>query len=495
MKVGVIADETPFMMEVLHEIRKYNNKVYFIPVRHIFSKKKTLPLASKGLKIYRDNNKYKKLVSKSPQIVFTISLDDELIDQLLFTPALNHPKIIVLLSRTALNDYQHLSKTNKSKLYNITFISYWSSELELTACYNGVGESSVKVLYNLNIRKSNKFLLLGYGKTGSGIAAYLNNNGYYNMAVYDINPVKSAIAQHSGLRTGTLKELAKDADIVFDTTGDHSEHLNTKVLDLFFKKNVTILSSSTKLGIKKSTGYVNKNGTVFYIHESRGMINMSYEIGGNSNKFMRVKGLTLLYLCLKYHKIYDNIDKYVTSYDSDHLDKKDNLYILNDLIERQIAKYILKNNAAFGGPVKQFYSSNYLSESELVSAIVGKVGVHQSLHSPNRMYKIYYNSDGSFTMDTIEDGSKLGTTTGTYKIIKNSNYDIGFIDVTYTNIFESPYSESLFNRTNPNSVFKTMRNLLGPFTLTQKSGEQSVILKYSCNGLISKFITLFPNSS
>jgi len=40
-------------------------------------------------------------------------------------------------------------------------------------------------------------------------------------------------------------------------------------------------------------------------------------------------------------------------------------------------------------------------------------------------------------MDIIEDGSILGTTTGMYKIIKNSNYDTGFIDVivSYFKIF------------------------------------------------------------
>ena len=498
IKVGVIAHETHYTMELLNEIILQNNtnKVYLVPMREMISKNGRLPVAPKGVKIYRDNNKYKKFATKSLQIIFTLSLDDEFIKQLLDLPSHLHlPKIIVLLARNALNDYHNISKINKSKLSSVTFISFWSSELSFINCYMGVGESSVKVLNNLNVIKSNKILLMGYGKTGSGVAAYLINNNYYNISVYDINPVKSAIAQHSGLTTGTLKELAKDADIIFDATGDSSDHLNTKVLDLFLKKHVTIFSSSTKLGINKPNGYVNKHGTIFKIDATKGMITTSYEIGGNSNTFMRVIGLTVLYVCLKYNKICDNIDKYITPYDSDYVDKKDSLYILNNVVERKIAKYILKNNATFGGPVKRFYSSNYLSVNELKSEIVGKLGIHQSLHSPNRMYKIYYNSDRSITMDTIEDGSILGTTTGTYKIIKNSNYDIGFIDVKYTNIFESPYSESLFNRTNPNSVFKTMRNLLGPFTLTQKSGEQSVILKYSCNGLISKFITLFPNSS
>lgn len=498
LKVAVIAHETHFTMELLNEIMLQNdiNNVYFVPIRERISKNGQLPVAPKGLKIYRDNDKYKKLVSKSPQIIFTFSLHDEFIAQLLCTPASNHPNIIMLLSRTSLNDYLNLSKTNKSKLSDITFISFWNSKLKWIDGHLGVGESLVKVFKTLNINRNSNIIVVGYGMTGSGIVNFLSYEGYYNMAVNDIDPVRSAIAQNSGLKTGTLKDLAKDADVLIDATGHSNEHLNRKVLDLFFKKNVTILSSSTKLGIKTPNGYVNKNGTVFYIDASQGMINMSYDIGGNSHQFMRVTGLTVLYFCLKYNKICDNIDKYISPYEcDDHVYKKDSLYILNDLVERQIAKYVLKNNDIFGGPAKQFYASNYLSVNELKREIVNKIGIHQSLHSPTRMYKIYYNHDGSFTMDTIEDGSILGTTTGIYKFIKNSNYDIGFIDVTYTTIFESPYIESFFNKSNPNSVFKTMKNPLGPFSITQKSGDHSVILRYLCNGLVFKYITLYPNTN
>jgi uncharacterized protein len=499
LKVAVIAHETHFTMELLNEIMLQNdiNNVYFVPIRERISKNGQLPVAPKGLKIYRDNDKYKKLVSKSSQIIFTFSLHDEFIAQLLCTPASNHPKIIILLSRTPLNDYLNLSKTNKSKLSSIKFVSFWNSELKFIDSHLGVGESLVKVFKTLNINKNSNIVLAGYGTTGSGIAEFLNDDGYYNIMVNDINLVRSVIAKNSGLKTASLDELAKDADVLIDATGDSSEYLNKRVLDLFHKKKVTIISSSTKLGIKAPNGYVNKNGTVFHIDQSRGMINMSHDIGGSSHHFMRVTGLTVLYFCLKYHKIYDNINKYISPYERrDHVYKKDSLYILNDSVERQIAKYVLKNNDIFGGPAKQFYASNYLSVNELKREIVNKIGIHQSLHSPNRMYKIYYNHDGSFTMDTKEDGSILGTTTGTYKIIKNSNYDIGFIDVTYTKIFESPYIESFFHKNHPYSVFKTMRNLLGPFTVTQKSGDHSVILRYKNNdGLIYNSITLFQNSS
>jgi hypothetical protein len=498
IKVAVIAHETHFTMDLLNEIifQNSNNKVYLIPMRQMVSKDGILPVAPKGVITYRNNDKYKKLVSKSPEIIFTFSLHDEFITQLLRTSPTKYPKIIMLLSRTSLNDYLNLSKTNKSKLSSITIISFWNSELKLIDGHLGVGESLVKVFNKLNVDKNRNILLLGYGMTGTGIVNSLSNEGYNNITVYDSDPVRSVNAQHSGLKTASLDELAKDADVVFDATGDSSEYLNKRVLDLFYKKKVTILSSSTKLDIKIPNGYVNINGTFFHIDPSKGMINMSYDIGGTSNHFMRVTGLTVLYFCLKYNKICANINKYISPYECDHVYKKDSLYILNDLIERHIAKYVLKNNDTFGGPAKQFYASNYLSVNELKSEIVGKLGIHQSLHSPNRMYKIYYIPDGSFTMDTIEDGSILGTTSGTYKIIKSSNYDIGFIDVTYTKIFESPYIESFFNKQNPNSVFKTMKKLLGPFIITQKkSGNYSVVLKYGCNGLISECITLFPISS
>ena len=119
------------------------------------------------------------------------------------------------------------------------------------------------------------------------------------------------MAQNMGFKTGSIKELANDADVLVDATGDSTNYLNTEYLDLFNNKRVTIVSTSTKLGTNKQNGYINKNRTVFNI-TGDGMSNMSNEIGGNAHYYMRVTGMTVLYICLKYNKIVNNIDKYTT---------------------------------------------------------------------------------------------------------------------------------------------------------------------------------------
>ena len=502
VKIALIAHETQFTMNLIKEIQQQNNTVMFVPMRENISKNGVYPKAPKGLKTYRDKkNKYEKLLSKSPNIIFSFSLHDEFIEQLIATTTSKchkMPKMIVLLSRTALTNYQNISRTNKSKLSSIRFISFWDSELKEIDGEFGLGESFEKVFSILNISKNNKIIINGFGMTGKGIVEFLSKAGYHDLAINDINPVKRVMAQNMGFKTGSIKELANDADVLVDATGDYTNYLNTEYLDSFNNKRVTIVSTSTKLGTNKPNGYINKNRTVFNIIGD-GMLNMSNEIGGNADYYMRVTGMTVLYICLKYNKIVDNFDKYTSPYKSDdYTNKKDSLYIISDLLERQISSYVLKNNATFGEPVKQYYGSNYLYESELKSKIVGKVGIHQSSNSENRLYKIFYNSDSdshgrlSFKIDTIQNGSIIGTTTGTYKIIKSLDYGYGLIDVEYTSIYESPYPESTWNKGNPNSIFKTMKDTIGPFTQIQKSGERSVTLEYKySNGLFTSFITIY----
>jgi hypothetical protein len=500
-KIAIIAHETQFTMDLITEIQQQNNTVFFVPMRKNISKDGVLPEAPKGLKTYRDKNKYKKLVSKSPELIFCFSLHDEFVEHLIATTTSKYyimPKVIVLLSQTALTNYQNLSRRYKSKLSGIKFISFWNSVLKEIDGEFGLGESLGKVFSVLNIIKNNKIIVNGYGMTGKGIVKFLSKAGYHDLAINDIDPVKRVMAQNMGFKTGSIKELANDADVLVDATGDYTNYLNREYLDSFNNKHVTIISTSTKLGTNKPNGYKNKNGTVFSIIGD-GMSNMSYEIGGNSHHYMRVTGMTVLYICLKYNKIVDNIDKYTSPYKSgDCTNKKNSLYIFSDFLEKQVAKYILRNNIKFGEPVKQYYGSNYLYESELKSNIVGKLGVQQSSNSENRLYKIYYNSDFdchgrlSFKMDTIQNGSIIGTTTGTYKIIKSLDYGYGLIEIKYTSIYESPNPESVFNRSNPNSIFKTMKDTIGPFTQIQKSGERSVTLEYKySNGLFASFITLY----
>lgn len=489
--VGLIAHETHFTMDLLVEIMKQNN-TYFVPMREMIRKNGMLPSAPSGLKIYRGKDKYKNLMSNSLLIIFTFSLHDEFIQELLNKSVSNRPKIIVLLSRSSLHDYENLNKIHKSELCSITFVSFWNSTLKSIDGCLGTGESVVKVFNKLNLDKTSNILLMGYGMTGYGIANYLNYENYYNVAVYDTDPVKLVIAQNSGLKTGNLQELAEFADVLIDATGDSKEYLNSDFLDLFYKKCVRIFSSSSKLYIKNKNGYVNKHGTVFNIDKSKGMCNMSYGVGGNSHYYMRVTGLTVLYFCVKCNNICDNIQKYFKAYNNndDDSDKKNSsLCILNDLMEKKIANYMLKKSDTFGGHSKQYYSSKYLSVSELKNAVVGKTGIHASFSSPDRLHKIHYNVDGTFEIDTIENGLKLGTTTGTYKIVKKTNYDIGLIYVRYNRIFESSFEKSPFHRKHPNSVFKTMKNVLGPF-IGRDVYEGAYSLNYSCSYYKSMVMTM-----
>ena len=138
--------------------------------------------------------------------------------------------------------------------------------------------------------------------------------------------------------------------------------------------------------------------------------------------------------------------------------------------------------------------ARYLSESELTREIVGKTGIHNSLDSSNRSYNIKYNGDSSFKMDTIQNGSVIGITTGEYKIVTHPIHNYGMIDVTYENVFESPHAESTFNMNNPNSVFKTMKNELGPFKLIINGNRSAHILDYKCGfGLQHMFITMYDS--
>ena len=132
----------------------------------------------------------------------------------------------------------------------------------------------------------------------------------------------------------------------------------------------------------------------------------------------------------------------------------------------------------------------YLSQNQLYNTIYGKLAIHQSLSSPTRLYKIYYNLDNTFKLETIENGKYTGTTTGNYSII--SKYNIGYIDITYLDIKESPHQQSAFSTKNKNSIHKTMKNVLGPFILHQQENRSGYILEYNTNYAKSKkYMTVF----
>ena len=138
-------------------------------------------------------------------------------------------------------------------------------------------------------------------------------------------------------------------------------------------------------------------------------------------------------------------------------------------------------------------SYNHLSPNELINAISGKTGIHQSLSTPNRLYKMIFNTDNTFVMHTLEDCATVGTTTGYYKVISSYN-NVGYIDITYTHVHDSPFTESMFNKNNGNNVHKTMKNLLGPFTLHPHANRASHILEYKCHYSAFKFfMTVYDN--
>jgi len=502
VKCGIIASETQFIMDLSKEILQgNNNKLYFVPLREMISKNGILPVAPNGLKIYRESNKYEKLLSKAPSIIFTYSLDNEFIKQLLNVKSSHFPKIIVLSSRNSLYDYQNLSKKNKSKLSDIKFISFWNSKLKLIGDL-GAGESIVKVVNKLKVDEKSNILLVGYGKVGSKIAHYLVNEGYNNVAVCDRNPTNLVIAQHCGLQIGKIIDLAKNADFLIDATGSKQNFLTNEILELFRKPQVNVISISSNPNITVKNGYKNKSGATFRVDPSatQGEVNLSYEVGGISHKYRRVWGLTVLYFCLNYNKICEKFDKYFLPYDGAIFDKKYknnySLHVFNDVVEKSISRYILSDDEMFGGPTQQYYSSNFLSESELRSVIVDKVGIHKSLSHPSRRYDIYYYSNGSFKINTMDGNSILGTSTGTYIIKKDQNYDIGIMDVKYTSIYESPYMESVFNKKHPNSIHNTMEVQLGYFELHSHEtddGRKASVLEYKCNNFKSNLhMTTYP---
>ena len=485
-RIGLIAHETIFTMELLNQILLLGEKntVFYVPMRLQVSRDGLLPVLPDGIISYTNNDRYRLLLSNDLSLIFAFTLNNDFVQELLKLETF--PKLIFLMSMTAITDYKKMDTSTRLKMTSIKFICFAVSELKWIDSYLGVGESSVKVFKRLNINLTSKILVLGYGKTGQGICDFLSNYGYYNISVYDIDIQKRIIAKYSGLNTDCFEKLAIDTDVVLDATGDSSIHLTIQKLELFKKHNVRIVSTSTRLNMACENGYTNKTGTIFHIDSSKGMINMKYDIGGNSNQYMAVTGLVILYFCSKYDKFIKNLNKYLENY-------IDNSYILNSRCEKCISYFILQKKNTFGKPRGQFYNSNNLSLSELTNAIVGKVGIHQSLSLPTRSYKIYYKSDFSFTIDTIENCNILGTSAGTYKIIKYCNYDIGIIDITYTQIYESPFIQSIFNKENPNSVLKTFKNQLGPFSIIN-TGKNGTILKYLCgNDQTNLVITMFNN--
>ena len=140
------------------------------------------------------------------------------------------------------------------------------------------------------------------------------------------------------------------------------------------------------------------------------------------------------------------------------------------------------------------FSSSYLTKDELTNVIRGKISLYQSVYNSSIQYKRYYNVDNKFTEEIIINGIvQQGISSGTYNIISKNNN--GYIEMNYINIHESPddiNTGNIFNKQHPNSIFKTMKNIMGPFTLYQNNIKiKGQILSFTINNNIY-FYTVFP---
>lgn len=163
-----------------------------------------------------------------------------------------------------------------------------------------------------------------------------------------------------------------------------------------------------------------------------------------------------------------------------------NYYLLIIFVILVILSILFLNNFT------NYYISydKYLDKNELGNKIIGKLSIHNSLSSPNRVYRIYYNSDNTFKMYTVENGESIGLTEGDYRIV--SKYNKGYIEINYNKIYDSPYPESRFNKNNENSVHKTMKNTLGPFIIYDEKNRNAYILEYlSSYSNETKFLTIY----
>ena len=135
------------------------------------------------------------------------------------------------------------------------------------------------------------------------------------------------------------------------------------------------------------------------------------------------------------------------------------------------------------------FINRYLSKRELEELIVDSHAKYQSKSKPNREYKIVYNKDGTFEMDTLVNSTSSGKTTGTYSI--DSYLTRGCIVLNYDNITESPNKESTFNKSNPNTIYKTKQRILGPFELVS-SDRSGKLVKYNYKDLDAlDYMTVF----
>lgn len=104
----------------------------------------------------------------------------------------------------------------------------------------------IEALLKLHIfLPSKKVLVLGFGSVGSGCAVYLNRMGC-EVAVYDIDPQKTAEAEAYGYQTGEMNELLPNVDIVINASGSSVPVLREKEISLL--KSGAILANLGGVG-------------------------------------------------------------------------------------------------------------------------------------------------------------------------------------------------------------------------------------------------------
>lgn len=335
--LAIVGHETTFMMKLLTVAKKKFKQVYFVPMRENLQNGNEFPVLPKGITVFRGPDKFDQLLKENPQGIITFQF--EYAEKLKALTTCEQPKMIVLSSKTSVDHYEAMRPDLRKALSMIKIVSFWHSRLKTPDSYHGLGRSILKVFDSLHINKDQSVLLLGYGKTGKGIAHYLQQAGY-RVGVYDIDPTEVVLALHDGLAVGSLQSLAKKADVLIDATGDTSNVLTLESANFFEKPKVYVVSSSTHdHGISITNGYQNSHGTIFTIDGSHGMINMHHKIGGSDDEAMRVTGYSLLYMMEDYPAIIKDLAPI-----------NHNLYQLSPAFEGKIAESFLKEPQLLGGP-------------------------------------------------------------------------------------------------------------------------------------------------
>ena len=336
-RLAVIGHETMFTMQLLDVAQKRFKEVFFIPMREHLPKGDLIPIVPKGVIVFRGADKWDQLLATKPQGI--ISYTNEITQRITALAECDRPEVIILSSRTHLNKYESNSVATLKALSPTKVISLWHSRMINIAAFHGVGRSIVKVFHAIPINKEKRVLLLGYGKTGKGIAHYLREEGY-SVVVFDTDPTELVIALHDRFPIGSFRDLAKSADVVIDATGNPNNIIGPAIADYFEKPQVSIIStSSNSENIIISDGYKNTHGTLFTVDIQPWPANYSWKIGGSDDEAMRVYGYSLLYMMEHYPAILKELVP-INEY----------LMRASPILEAEIAEAFLKEPQILGGP-------------------------------------------------------------------------------------------------------------------------------------------------